>query len=96
MKRQNAQCLKDILQQVIRDENMEPKLQQARILTYWDELTGEAVARATRTKYIRNRKLFVYLNSSIVRQQLFMARDDLVEKLNLQEGTPVIDELVLR
>jgi predicted nucleic acid-binding Zn ribbon protein len=96
MKRQNTQLLKDILQQVIRDRDMEPKLQEARILTYWDELTGAAVARATRNKYIRNRKLFVYLNSSIVRQQLFMVRDDLVEKLNRQEGASVIDELVLR
>ncbi|MDR1681666.1 MAG: DUF721 domain-containing protein [Prevotellaceae bacterium] len=96
MKRQQAQPLKDILQQIIRHDGMEPQLQQARILSHWDALTGEAVARATRSKYIRDRKLFVHLNSSIVRQQLFMLRDELVEKLNREEGTPVIDELVLR
>jgi predicted nucleic acid-binding Zn ribbon protein len=96
MKRQNTQLLKDVLQQVIQHEDMEPKLQEARILTHWDEMTGEAVAHATRSKYIRNRKLFVYLNSSIIRQQLFMERDELVEKLNRKEESTVIDELVLR
>ena len=96
MKRQHSQLLETILQQVIQNEQMEPQLQEARILTHWEELTGETVARATRAKYIRGGKLFVYLNSSVARQQLFMIRDELVEKLNRQEGVRVIDELVLR
>jgi predicted nucleic acid-binding Zn ribbon protein len=97
MKRQNnILLLKDVLRQCIREAGWEEKLQEARVLLLWDELLGPAVARATRQKYIASRKLFVRLNSSIVRQQLFMMRREIVETLNRQAGASVIDELILQ
>lgn len=97
MKRQNKiQSLKDVLQQCILEEGWGHKLQETRVLLLWDELLGLAVTRVTRHKYIANRKFFVQLNSSIVRQQLFMMRNEIVEKLNQQAGANVIDELILR
>ncbi len=96
MKKQNTQLLKDVLQQFIQAEGLEEKLQETRVLGYWDEMLGLTVARVTRKKYIYNRKLFVQLDSSIVRQQLFMLRTEIVEKLNQQAGGKVIDEIVLQ
>jgi predicted nucleic acid-binding Zn ribbon protein len=97
MKRQNKiQSLKDVLQQCVLEEGWENKLQETRVLLLWDELLGLTVTRVTRHKYIANRKFFVQLNSSIVRQQLFMMRNEIVEKLNQQAGANVIDELILR
>jgi len=94
MKRQNTQLLKDVLQQFIQTEGLEEKLLETRVLGYWDEMLGLTVARVTRKKYIHNRKLFVQLDSSIVRQQLLMLRSEIVEKLNQQVGAKVIDEIV--
>ncbi|MDR3133842.1 MAG: DUF721 domain-containing protein [Prevotellaceae bacterium] len=88
--------LKDVLQQYVRDEGLEEKLLEARVLLLWDELFGLTVTRVTRKKYIIRRKLFVQLDSSIVRQQLFMMRNEIVEKLNQQAGAKVIDELILQ
>jgi predicted nucleic acid-binding Zn ribbon protein len=96
MKRQNTQLLKDVLQQCIREAGWEHKLQETRVLMLWDELLGLTVSRVTREKYIYNRKLFVQLDSSIVRQQLFMMRHEIVEKLNRQVGEQIVDELILR
>ena len=95
MRRQNTQLLKDVLQDIVRTEGLEPKLQEARLLVHWDELLGQTVARATHNKYIRDRKLFVQLRSSIVRQQLFMIRNEIMEKLNQHVGVKMIDEIVL-
>lgn len=97
MKRQNKILpLKDVLQQYVHHEGLENKLLETRVLLLWDELLGLAVTRVTRKKYISNRKFFVQLNSSIVRQQLFMMRAEIVEKLNQQAGAKVIDELILQ
>jgi predicted nucleic acid-binding Zn ribbon protein len=96
MKRQNTQRLQDIVQQIVQSEGMEEKLQEAHVLNHWDQLLGPSVARVTRNKYISRRKLFVQLDSSIVRQQLFMMRCEIVEKLNQQAGAKVIDELILQ
>ncbi|MDR2801622.1 MAG: DUF721 domain-containing protein [Prevotellaceae bacterium] len=97
MKRQNKiTLLKDVLRQYILDEGWENKLLETRVLLLWDELLGLTVTRVTRKKYIANRKFFVQLDSSIVRQQLFMMRNDIVTKLNQQAGAKVIDELILQ
>jgi predicted nucleic acid-binding Zn ribbon protein len=96
VKRHHTQLLKDVLQEFIQHEGLEHKLSETRVLTLWDELLGLTVARVTRKKYISNRKLFVQLNSSIVRQQLFMMRAEIVDKLNRQAGAKVIDELILQ
>jgi len=96
MKKHNTQSLKDVLQQFIRSEGLEDKLIETRVLLAWDNLLGTGVARATIKKYILGRKLFVQLNSSVVRQQLFMIRNEIIEKLNQQVGKKVIDELILQ
>jgi predicted nucleic acid-binding Zn ribbon protein len=97
MKRQNKiLLLKDVLQQCILHEGWREKLLETRVLLLWDELLGHTVSRVTRKKYIFQRKFFVQLDSSIVRQQLFMMRAEIVEKLNQHAGEKVIDELILQ
>jgi predicted nucleic acid-binding Zn ribbon protein len=96
MKKHQTQLLKDVLQEFIHNEGLEGKLLETRVLMLWDELLGLTVSRVTRKKYISHRKLFVQLDSSIVRQQLFMMRNEIVEKLNQQAGEKVIDELILQ
>ncbi len=44
---------------------------------------------------MKGRTLFVQLNSSVVRNQLFMMRQDIVNELNKRMGKSLIDELVL-
>ena len=68
----------------------------ARVYALWDEMLGVTVAKNTRKKYIQGRTLFVYLNSSIVRNQLFMMRQDIINQINKNLETDIIDALELR
>ncbi len=56
---------------------------------------GATVAKNTRNKYMKGRTLFVQLNSSVVRNQLFMMRQDIVNELNKRMEKSLVDELVL-
>jgi predicted nucleic acid-binding Zn ribbon protein len=93
---QNTHALKDLLLRLIKEEGLEGGLLHARLYALWDELLGVTVARNTRKKYVQGRTLFVYLNSSIVRSQLFMMRQDIVAQLNKRLGQDLIDTLELR
>ncbi len=44
---------------------------------------------------MKGRTLFVQLNSSVVRNQLFMMRQDIVNELNKRMEKSLVDELVL-
>ncbi|MDR3180663.1 MAG: DUF721 domain-containing protein [Prevotellaceae bacterium] len=94
--RQNTHTLKELLLQFIKEEGFEEGLLHARIYALWDEMLGVTVAKNTRKKYMEGRTLFVYLNSSIVRAQLFMMRQDIINQLNEKIGKVVIDTLELR
>ena len=95
MRTQNTQSLKKIIIRLIKEEGLEEGLRHTRLYTLWDELLGVTVAKNTRKKYIEGRTLFVYLNSSIVRNQLFMMRQDIIKQLNNKMGEEIIDTLEL-
>jgi hypothetical protein len=54
------------------------------------------ISNKTNNIFIKDKKLFVYLNSSIARNELSMVKDDLVKRLNQQAGGEVIEDIVLR
>jgi len=96
MKKQKAVILKDIIKELIRQEGLEDGLLRSRLYDLWDEMLGVTVAKNTRNKYIKDRKLIVELDSSVVRNQLFTMRQEIVAQLNKQLGKNIIDELVLK
>jgi hypothetical protein len=57
---------------------------------------GIAVAKKTDRLFIKNKVLFVYLNSSIVRSELLRIREGLIKALNDQAGIKLIEDIVLR
>lgn len=75
---------------------MNSKLKETQIIQAWPELMGAAVARSTQNIYIRNRTLFIYLNSAIIRNELFMMRNQLIKTMNNYVGASVIDNVLLK
>jgi len=54
------------------------------------------VAKNTRNLYIRNRILYVRVNSSALRNELHYARSRILKALNKEAGANVIDEIVIQ
>jgi hypothetical protein len=59
-------------------------------------MVGKAISTRTTKVYIKDKVLFVYLKSSIVRNELMMIREALREKLNSQAGEEVIKDIILK
>ena len=57
---------------------------------------GITIAKKTKSLRIQNRKLYVSLNSSVVRNELSLIKDTLIPRLNEAAGMDVIDDVVLR
>ncbi|MBR0433206.1 MAG: DUF721 domain-containing protein [Bacteroidaceae bacterium] len=93
MRRQNAEILGTILNQVMREEGLETPYNEYRLVEAWPEVVGPGIARFTASTEIRNRTLFVRLTSSVVRQELFAGRAALVRRLNDYVGAQVIDSI---
>lgn len=96
MRKSNTQPLGNIIHEYLKAIDAEKKISEVRIIDSWPNVVGLSIAKKTENLYIKNRVLFVYLNSSIVRTELFRIRESLPKALNERVGAKIIDEVIIR
>lgn len=96
MEKKEIKRIDSLLQQFVKSNKLEKGLAEYRLKQSWNELLGIMVEKKTKSLQIRNRKLFVTLYSSVVRNELEMIKDTLISRLNEAAGMDVIDDIVLR
>lgn len=96
MRRSKTTGISELIAAILKQNGIEDKLYENRVLNAWEDLLGRNIAHATKNLYIRDRVLFVIINSSIIRHEVTMLRDDLVKRLNEKAGKLVIDTIVIR
>jgi hypothetical protein len=94
MRRSNTQNIGDIVSELLKELNIERKLQEVRLMNSWSEILGNNIAHATTKMFIKDRILFVYLKSPIVRKELMMLKSGIISKLNDKAGEKVIDDII--
>lgn len=93
MFRRDVQNLTDILNRCLRQNGLETPLLQKRLIASWPKVVGEAVARYTGDKFIKNQTLFVKIFNPALRSNLTMMRSRLVNNLNVEVGGNVIADI---
>ena len=96
MERKEIQKIDSLLQKFVKANNLERGLAEYRLMKSWKDLLGITVAKKTKSMRIRNRKLFITLHSSVVRNELEMIKETLIPRLNEAAGFDVIDDIVLK
>jgi len=96
MRRSKPVPINDLLKLFVKEFGLENNLKEQQFLRLWDETMGITVSKATTNRVLKNRKLYIYLSSSVIRQELFMMRTEIVKELNKRMGEYTIDELVLK
>lgn len=96
MRKSETLNISEIIASLLKEQGLEDKLYENRLINSWEELLGKTIARTTRSLYIKDRILFVHISSSVVKHEVMMIRDDLVTRLNKKAGKTIIDKIVLR
>lgn len=96
MRRSKTISMAEAMEDYIREMNLGEKLREVRLVNSWEETVGKAIASRTKKIFIKDRVLHVYLSSSVVRSELLMLRQALMEKLNEKAGGEVIKDIVFR
>ena len=96
MKRQNTLTLGESLSAWIDDKKLRQQINENRLVAAWKPMVGDYMASLTREIYIKNRTLFVFIDSSVVRNELVMAKQMLLKRLNDENGGNIIDDIIIR
>jgi len=96
IRRTPARSLGDIIAEYLDQSGLSTHLKERELIRTWDEVVGKTIARTTQSIYIKDRKLFVTIRSSVVRNELLMIREGLRDELNRRIGVNLVDEIVIR
>jgi len=95
MGRTNDKSLKDAIEQMLKVYKLKRKFDETSLVVAWPEMMGKAVANRTKDIFIRDRKLFIRIESAVIKNELVMMRSNIIDKMNERAGAQVIDEIVL-
>ena len=96
MRKSNTQKISEVIDEYLKNSGLTQKLKRARIINHWEELIGKAIAKKTTSIYIKKKTLFVSLNSSVVKNELMMMRQQIIDAINKEAGEILIEKIVIR
>lgn len=96
MQRKETQSIGDILNEILQTQGLNIGLDGARIRQAWQEIMGDSVVRYTEQISFDKGTLYVSLTSAILRNELFMCRSQIIEKLNHKIGRQAIQTIIFR
>ncbi|MBI4929211.1 MAG: DUF721 domain-containing protein [Bacteroidetes bacterium] len=92
----NEQPLKDAIGSFLKSSRLSGKLAEQKIIDGWEKHMGKMIAKHTKEISIRNKKLYLHLDSAPLKQELFYSREKLIKILNEEAGEEVILDIVFR
>jgi len=96
MEKSNTRSLKDVVSDYLQEYKLDKRLKERELVSSWESLVGKTINRTTKDIYIKDKKLYVYLTSSVARNELHMLKDELLKRLNENAGEEIITEIILR
>ena len=93
--RGNEITLGEAIEAMLKEYGLEERITQAHIAASWEKLMGKTINIRTQEVKLRNRKLYIKVNSSVLREELHFARGKILEIINAEFKKPVADEIVL-
>ncbi len=96
MRKSNTQTIANVIKDYLKEAQIEGKLKEVQVVNSWEELVGKTIARRTNKIYIKHGKLYLHMNSSIVKNELLMHREGIIERINTNAGEEIVKEIVLR
>jgi hypothetical protein len=95
MKRTNTQSIGSALDDFFEQNPvLADKLAETRLMDAWNTALGSSIPRFTDKLYIKKRVLYVKLTSSVLKSELMLCREQIVDKLNKHVKHDVIDNII--
>ncbi|MBN2668168.1 MAG: DUF721 domain-containing protein [Bacteroidales bacterium] len=87
--------IRSVLLESIRDLDIEEKLNEKLLTKFWKELFGNAIINATQKIVLKNKTVIIYIQSSVIKNELLMLREALLIKFKDKFGEEQIKNLLI-
>ena len=94
MRKPNDITLKEGIDKMLNVYKLKGRFDQTSVVALWPEIMGIAISNRTTQIYVSNQKLFVRIESSVIKNELLMVRTGIIQKINERTGSQVITDLI--
>ena len=91
----DIQHIGQAIRQLLKEYHLKPKFDEANVIASWERIVGKPVAKRTKRIYIRNKVLFIELDSPAMKSDLSFHKNHLIKTLETEFGKDVLKEIVL-
>jgi hypothetical protein len=91
----NEITLGEAIEAMLKEYGLDERINQAHIAASWEKLMGKIINVRTQEVKLKKRKLYIRVNSSVLREELHYARGNILKIINAEFKEPVADEIVL-
>lgn len=87
------QPLKEIIDKFLKAYAWDGKMKEMDLVAAWPELMGIAVANRTKEIRIQNKKLYLTIDSSVMREELLLGKQIIIDRLNEYAGQEIVTDI---
>lgn len=85
--------LKKAIQEAISESGLEKEIQQENAVSVWSEVVGVVISKVADAVSVNKGVLVVKTGSATWRQELYMQKKDIIDKINKKIGSTAIKEI---
>lgn len=86
--------LKEAIDQMLRTYKLQTKFNETYLVAFWEQMMGKGIASRTNRLYVRERTLYIEIESAPLRGELASAKQKMVQLINKDMGSDVLDDVV--
>tara|TARA_A100000164_G_C21419139_1_gene545799 strand:- start:274 stop:549 length:276 start_codon:yes stop_codon:yes gene_type:complete len=87
--------INEVVKSFIQQNNLESGIDAVKIDKLWEKLLGKNIKSYTNSIKLSDKKLYVKLNSSVLREELNYGKEEIVKMLNEELEKECIEEIIL-
>jgi predicted nucleic acid-binding Zn ribbon protein len=91
----DIQTVGQAIRNLLNSYQLTSKFDEATLINSWEKLAGKPIAKRTKKIYIRNRVLFVELDSSSMKHDFTLHKQQVLEMFKKEFGSEVITEIIV-
>ena len=83
------------IRELLNSYRLTTKFDEASLIASWERLAGKPIARRTKKLYIRNKVLFVELDSASLKHDFSMHKAQVLELFKKEFGAGIIADIIV-
>jgi predicted nucleic acid-binding Zn ribbon protein len=94
MRKANDKSLKEAIEQMLQVYKIKRRFEETAVVSAWPELVGKSVANRTKELFIHEKKMFLRIESSVIKNELMLMRTQIINKINDRAKEILVEEII--